>query len=154
MKPQELIVKTSEELKNFDEIKAPEWSNYAKTGSGKARPPVQKDWWYLRAASVLSKASKLGPIGVNKLKVNYGSKKRRGHKPAHFYRASGNIIRKILQQLEKAGLLSKASKGVYKGRIITPKGISLLSKISQNGHRRNQKEEIRTAETTSSAKSR
>ena len=151
MKYQELIIKTSEELKKISEIKPPEWSSFVKTGTNKARPPVEKDWWYVRAASLLKKADKLGPIGVNKLRVKYGGRKRRGHKPEHFYRASGNIIRKILQQLEKAGLLKQDKKGVHKGRIITPKGISLLHKISQNGPRGNKKEEVGKTETTVAA---
>src|SRR3989338_3752249 len=141
MKVQEQIIKTSEELKKFNEIKPPEWTKFVKTGTSKARPPVEKDWWYIRAASILRKADKLGPIVVNKLRVKYGSKKRRGHKPAHFYKAGGSIIRKLLQQLETAGLLKQPEKGIYKGRKITPKGRSLLSKISQNGLRGNKKEE-------------
>ena len=147
MKIQEQILKTSEELKKIEEIRPPEWSKFVKTGTSKSRMPVEKDWWYLRAASILRKTDKLGPIGVNKLRVKYGSKKRRGHKPAHFYKASGNVIRKILQQLEKAGLLKQNLKGVYKGKIITPKGKSLLSKISKDGPRRDKKEEVRKTET-------
>ena len=73
---------------------------------------------------------KYGPIGVSKLRVKYGGKKRRGHKPSRFYPGSGNIIRKALQQLEKAGFLKKDEKSKYKGRSITPQGKSFLDKIS------------------------
>ncbi|MBS3149317.1 30S ribosomal protein S19e [Candidatus Woesearchaeota archaeon] len=148
MKVQEQIIKTSEELKKFEEIKAPEWAKFVKTSTNRARPPVEEDWWYIRAASILKKAERLGPIGVNKLRMKYGGKKRRGHKPARFAKASGNLLRKLLQQLEKAGLLKQQAKGTHKGRMITPKGKSLLSKISQNGHRGNKKEETRKVETT------
>lgn len=147
MKVQEQIIKTSEELKKFNEIKPPEWAKFVKTSTNKSRTPVEKDWWYIRAASILKKAERLGPIGVNKLRIKYGGKKRRGHKPARFTKASGNLLRKLLQQLEKAGLLKQQAKGTHKGRIITPKGKSLLSKISQNGHRGNKKEETRKTET-------
>ena len=66
--------------------------------------PEDQDWWYKRAASILRKIYRHGPIGTNKLKKKYGSKKNRGHKPEHFYKAAGSHIRKILQQLEKSGL--------------------------------------------------
>ena len=45
-----------------------------------------------------------GPVGVSQLRKEYGGRKRRGVRPAHFAKAGGNIIRTILQQLEQAGL--------------------------------------------------
>ena len=47
-----------------------------------------------------------------------------------FTKASGSILRKILQQLEAAGFVAKVKEGVHKGRIITPAGISLLAKAA------------------------
>jgi len=129
---QELIIKTAEELKKLDEMAPPEWSNYVKTGVQKQRPPVQADWWYMRAASMLLKIMGLGPVGVSKLRTRYGGKKRRGHKPAEFRQASGSILRKILQQLEKAGLVKQVNKSGHKGRIMAPKGFSLLNTASKN----------------------
>jgi len=126
---QELIDKAAEKLKEV--IEAPEWSKYVKTGTAKERPPSENDWWHKRAASILRKVYLRGPIGTNKLKVKYGSKKNRGHKPEKFYSASGKIIRTILQQLEKAELIKQGQKGVHKGRIITPKGKSFLDKLSK-----------------------
>ncbi len=123
---QELGEQVAEELKNYDEIKAPVWSQFVKTGTHKQRPPVQSDWWYRRTASVLIRVCRFGPIGVAKLRVKYGGKKRRGYKPAEFRKSSGNILRKILQQLESAGLIKQDTKGSHKGRVITGKGVSLL----------------------------
>ncbi len=128
--PNELIEKASEELKKNENIKPPEWAIYVKTGRHKERVPVKNDWWYTRTAAVLRTAYKYGPIGVSKLRVKYGGKKRRGHKPSRFYPGSGNIIRKALQQLEKAGFLKKDEKSKYKGRSITPQGKSFLDKIA------------------------
>lgn len=124
----ELIKKVAEELKKKDNVKKPDWAEFVKTGAGKERPPEDRDWWYLRAASVLRKVAIVGPVGVSKLRTKYGSKKNRGSKPERFYRGSGKIIRTILQQLEKEGLIKQAEKGVHKGKIITPKGVSLLDK--------------------------
>lgn len=128
--PEELIKKAAEELKKISEIKPPVWASYAKTGRHKERPPVKEDWWYTRAAAVLRCIYRVGPIGVSKLRAKYGGKRRRGYAPPHFYKGSGSIVRKVLQQLEKAGFLQQAVKGVHKGRIVTPKGKSFLDKIA------------------------
>lgn len=126
----ELIEKAAEELKKNDNIKAPEWAGFVKTGMHRERPPVRKDWWYVRVASVLRTVYRYGPIGVSKLRVKYGGRKRRGYRPPHFYPGSGNILRKVLQQLEKAGLLKKEEKSLNKGRRLTPAGKSFLDKIA------------------------
>jgi len=127
---QELIEKTAEELKKVPEIKPPVWAPFVKTGMSKERPPANNDWWYMRAASILRKVYRLGPIGISKLRDAYGGKKNRGVKKEHFYKGSGNILRKSMQQLEKAGFVKFAEKGVHKGRIVTPKGRSFLDKIA------------------------
>ena len=128
--PNELNDKLAARLKGEEAITPPEWAPFVKTGHFKARPPVKEDWWYSRAAAVFRKVSMRGPIGVAKLRVLYGGKKNRGYKPEKFGKASGNIIRKILQQLEKAELIKQDQKGVHKGRVLTPKGQSLLDKTA------------------------
>ncbi len=128
--PTELIEKTAQEMKNLKELMPPEWAAYAKTGVHKERPPVEKDWWYKRAAAVLRSVYKLGPIGTSKLRKKYGGRRRRGHKPQHTYKGSGKITRKVLQQLEAAGFLKKTEKGGNKGRVLTPKGKSFIDKIA------------------------
>lgn len=130
VEPNNLINKVAEELKKQKLVQPLDWSKFVKTGHHKARLPDNPDWWYYRAAAILRSLHKLGPIGTEKLRTKYGGKKRRGHKPEHFYKASGSIIRKILQQLEKAGLIKQAEKGVHKGRLLTPQGISFLDKIA------------------------
>ena len=143
---QELIQKAAEELKKITEIKAPAWASFVKTGMHKERPPVDSDWWYLRTASVLRAVYRLGPVGVSKLRTKYGGKKNRGVKKEHFFKGSGNILRKSLQQLEKAGFVKFAEKGVHKGRIITPKGKSFLDKIAARIHGQNPRHEANIEE--------
>ena len=126
----DLIEKVAKELKNVPEIKPPSWSVFAKTGTHKERPPARDDWWHVRCAAVLRSVRNLGPVGVQKLRTKYGGRKRRGHKTEHFYKGSGNVIRKALQQLESAGLIKHDKEGIHKGRIATPKGISLLDKAA------------------------
>ncbi len=128
--PNELIGKAAQELKKQNLVQPADWASFVKTGPSKERLPEDPDWWYLRSAAVLRSIAKLGPIGTQKLRTKYGGRKRRGHKPEHFYKASGSIIRKILQQLEKSEFIKQAQKGSHKGRILTPKGISFLDKIA------------------------
>jgi len=126
----ELIEKTAEELKKL--IDKPSWASFVKTGVHKQRPPVNDDWWYIRAASVLRKIYLLGPIGVSKLKAKYGGKKNRGVQPEKFFEGSGSIARKILQQLEAAKLIKQDVRGKHKGRVITPKGKSILYSVAKS----------------------
>jgi small subunit ribosomal protein S19e len=69
-------------------------------------------------------------VGVNRLKTRYGSKKNRGVQPEKFRKASGKMIRVILQQGEKAGLLEKFSEpGKRAGRVLTKQGKELLENL-------------------------
>ncbi len=112
---------------NVREIQPADWAGYVKTGSHVERVPQNPDWWYVRSASVLRKLYMKGPVGVSRLRKEYGGRKRRGVKPAHFAKAGGNILRSILQQLEQAGL---AQKDGTKGRVVSGKGRSLIDAMS------------------------
>ncbi|MBI4143334.1 30S ribosomal protein S19e [Candidatus Woesearchaeota archaeon] len=144
--PQELVAKAAEELKKIPEIKPPAWASFIKTGMHKERPPAKDDWWYVRTASLLRAVYRLGPVGVSKLRTKYGGKKNRGVKKEHFYKGSGSILRKSLQQLEKAGFVKFAEKGVHKGRIVTPKGKSFLDKIATQMQSPKPRQEIKAVE--------
>ncbi|MGE0792914.1 MAG: 30S ribosomal protein S19e [Candidatus Woesearchaeota archaeon] len=126
---QKLVLETAQELKGM--IKMPEWAMFVKTGSHRETMPKNADWWYIRAASILRLANKIGPIGVNKLRTKYGGRKNRGMKPDAFQEASGKVIRVILQQLQAAELIKEHTIGTRKGRITTPKGNSLLIKVAK-----------------------
>jgi len=128
--PNTLVNKTAIELKNQKLVTPTEWSKFVKTGHHKQRLPDSEDWWFHRSAAVLRSIAKLGPIGTEKLRTKYGGKKNRGHKPERFYKASGSILRKILQQLEKSELVKQEEKSIHKGRILTPKGVCFLDKIA------------------------
>lgn len=130
VEPTELINQAATELKKQHLVQPPDWSKFVKTAHFKDRTPDQEDWWYQRSAAVLRSIAKLGPVGTAKLRTKYGGKGNRGYKPERFSKASGSIIRKILQQLEKSGLLQQTAKGVHKGRVLTPKGVSFLDKIA------------------------
>ena len=111
---QSLVEKLAENI----EIEMPDWAKFVKTGVSRERQPTQENWYQLRAASVLRKVYMDGPVGTEKLRTFYGGLHRRGHKPAHFAKGGGKVIRTILQQREGAGYIAKDKKG----RKVTPKG--------------------------------
>ena len=123
--------KLVDKLSNDSKIIAPEWAKYVKTGVHKERPPMDENWWTIRAASILRKVSKHGPIGVNTLAKAYGGRQNRGYKPDIKKSASRNIIRKIMQQLEEAGFIHKNPQGKA-GKIITSKGKALLLECKED----------------------
>ncbi len=122
----DLLARLSEDLKEVKEVEPPAWSRYVKTGVHRERPPSQEDWWYIKAASLLRRLYIDGPVGVERLRRYYGGKKNRGHKPEQFRKAGGAIIRNILKQLEKAGLVET----FQQGRRLTPKGASYLDRLA------------------------
>ncbi|MCW4045753.1 MAG: 30S ribosomal protein S19e [Candidatus Bathyarchaeota archaeon] len=117
---------------NVDEVQPPAWAAVAKTGSHVEKQPQDASWWYTRSASVLRKVYVHGPIGIEKLRADYGGRKSFGTKPNHASKAGGSNIRKILQQLEQAGLIQTAG---TQGRAMSPKGRKLLQEIAQDLHK-------------------
>lgn len=126
----ELIKKAAKELESKPEFKAPVWAQFAKTGTSKQRPPMLKDWWNVRQAAILRTVYTQGPLGTNRLRVKYGGIKNMGYEPERQKKGSGSVARKILQQLEKSGLVKQEQKGNHKGRVITPAGKKFLDKIA------------------------
>lgn len=122
------IAALAEALKKVPEFEVPEWVGFVKSGVSKSRPPVQDDFWYTRAASILRQLYIKGVVGVGKLRTRYGTKKDRGGRPDHFRKASGKIIRVLLQQAEAAGLVEKVDKLQF-GRRLTQTGRDLLDSI-------------------------
>lgn len=123
-----LIIKIAEYLKReVDTINPPPWADFVKTGIHSKITPTNPDWWYVRCASILRKIYINGPIGVSRLRKAYGGKSEKSMKPGHFKRGGGAIVRKALQQLEKAGLVTILGK---RGRVVTEKGLSLVDKLS------------------------
>ena len=126
-----IVSKLSDELKDiYDKKKMnpPEWVSFVKTGNNKQRPPEDPDWWFVRCASMLRKIYIDGPVGVSRLRSYYGGTKNRGVRPSKFTKASGNILRKAMIQLEELGFVNTEGK---KGRIISNQGRSLLDKVAQ-----------------------
>lgn len=130
------------ELAKNNAISMPEWGDYVKTAVDRERPPVQTDWWYLRAAAILRKVARNGPIGVTHLAQAFGGKKDNGAMPNTPGVASRHIIRTALQQLEEAGLVEKVPKKeietddgklqLYSGRQVTAAGQSFVDNVAHS----------------------
>ena len=122
-----LISKLAEVLKTED-IPAPSWSLFVKTGAHADKPPQQSDWWHTRCASILRKIYLHGPVSVNDLRTMYGDGKRNMYYGARHHKdASGAIIRNAIHGLEKLGYVEKVEK---KGRVLSRQGMQKLDKMS------------------------
>lgn len=125
VQPRRLIEEAAAKLEEL-KLEAPKWAGSVKSGAHNERLPQEKNFFFIRAASILRQAYAHGPIGVSRLRTHYGGRKKRGVKPDEQRRAGGSLIRKAMQALEKAELLSKNKKKGKPGRVITAKGMKLL----------------------------
>ena len=123
----ELIEEIAKKLQKEEAIYLPEGNMFSRTGVDKENPPLDKNWWYVRCASILRKIYINDGMGVERLRAEYGGKRDRGSKPYKARSGSGSIVRRALQQLEKAGYVTRVR---GKGRVLTPKGRSFLDNAS------------------------
>jgi small subunit ribosomal protein S19e len=114
---------------NVDAVVPPVWASAAKTGSHVEKQPQNPNWWYVRCASLLRKVYVHGPVGLEKLKADYGGGKRKGGMPQHVSKAGGSTVRKGLQQLEAAGLVETVKPN---GRRVTKEGGKLLQEVAES----------------------
>ena len=121
-----MLRKLTDILKNED-IPAPSWTPFVKTGSHADRPPHEKDWWHIRCASILRKIYLHGPIGINDLRKEFGGGKPVGYGAAHHRDAGGAIIRNAIHGLEKLGYVEKVEKT---GRVVTKQGMQKLDRLA------------------------
>ena len=122
----------AEALKKEKFFEQPEWSFYVKSSVARARPINEEDFWFKRTASILRQIYIREIVGVERLKTRYGGRKDRGMKPKRFRKGGGKIIRLILQQAEKSGLVTKAE-GKKKGRKLTEKGKEFMEEVASKG---------------------
>ena len=121
-----LIEKLANILKNED-IPAPSWIPFVKTGAHADKPPQDREWWHTRCASILRKIYLYGPIGINDLRNDYGGGKPSGYGAAHHKDAGGAIIRNAIHGLEKLGYVEKVEK---KGRVVSKQGMQKLDRLA------------------------
>lgn len=129
--PADFIKCYAEHLKRSGKMELPKWWDIVKTAPHKELSPYDQDWYYIRAASIARKVYLRQYTGVGALKKVYGSAGRRGVHRQHHAKASGGIIRHILQQLETMQVVEKCEEGVCKGgRKISSHGQQDLDRIA------------------------
>ncbi|KAK3116854.1 Protein component of the small (40S) ribosomal subunit [Teratosphaeriaceae sp. CCFEE 6253] len=116
-------------LKRQGKLPIPGWSDTVKTSHAKELPPQSIDWFYVRAAAVARHVYMRKTVGVGRMRKVHGGTKNRGVRPSHHVDASGSVDRKVMQALEKIGVLERdEDKG---GRRITQSGQRDLDRIAQ-----------------------
>lgn len=118
---QEFITAYAQFLQRQGKLEIPGYVDLVKTSAGNELPPQESEtWFYKRAASAARHIYLRKTVGVGKLNKLYGGAINRGGRPSKHADASGSVNRKVLQSLEKLGVLE-----------VTPKG----RRISANGQR-------------------
>lgn len=110
------------------------WVDTVKTSHSNELPPQSPDWYYDRAASIARKVYLRKSVGVGRLRKIHGSTKNRGSRPSHHVHGSGSVDRKVLQALEKLGIVEQldddAEGSGRGGRRITQAGMRDLDRIA------------------------
>jgi len=117
-------------LKKSGQIHPPSNATVLKTARHKELSPIDGDWYFVRAASIARKVYLRKGTSVGQLRQVYGGKWRRGTAPPRFSLASGGILRKILQDLEKAKIVSTIEGANGGGRTITDEGQRALDSVA------------------------
>ena len=120
-----LIKKVAEKLRESG-VKKPDYVDFVKSGPSKERVPSDKDFWYVRCASILRQVYLNGPVGISRLRTRYGGRRRHWVRRHHHYRSGGSMIKDAFEVLEKLNYVKKTPKG----RIITPAGRAFMDKAS------------------------
>ena len=115
-----LLPRVAAELKTRQLVNPPAWAAFVKTGVSRQQAPTQTG--LVVPPQCLGAPEDL-PEGTRpasqRLSAEYGGRKDRGSAPYHARSGSRSILREIVQQLEKSGLL-KTNKN--RGRQVSPQG--------------------------------
>ncbi|MEK0329764.1 MAG: 30S ribosomal protein S19e [Nitrosopumilus sp.] len=125
--PSDVLIRRLATMLKNENIPAPSWIPFVKTGAHADKPPQDREWWYTRCASLMRKIYLNGPIGINELRNIYGGGRPSGYGAAHHKDASGAIIRNAIQGLEKLGYVEKIEK---KGRVVSKQGMQKLDRLA------------------------
>ncbi|XP_026192562.1 40S ribosomal protein S19-2 [Cyclospora cayetanensis] len=115
-------------LKKRGKFQVPMWVDLVKTGYGKTLAPQDPDWLYCRAAAILRHLYLRPSCGVGAFRKFFSCKTGKKCSPGHTSKASGKIIRHILQQFEAMGLVESRPDS---GRRLTKVGQKELDVIAR-----------------------
>ncbi|GAA93872.1 hypothetical protein E5Q_00519 [Mixia osmundae IAM 14324] len=144
----DFITAYSQHLKRSGKLEVPTWVDIVKTGTFKELAPYDPDWFYVRAAAVARHVYLRKHVGVGSLQKLHGGSQNRGNRPSRHRDASGglsvtseiepkadlrypagSVERKVMQGLEKIGVLEKDPRG---GRRISQDGQRDLDRIASS----------------------
>ncbi|KAF8001861.1 hypothetical protein HF325_004362, partial [Metschnikowia pulcherrima] len=115
-------------LQRQGKLEVPGYVELVKTSAGNELPPQESEtWFYKRAASAARHVYMRKNVGVGKLNKLYGGAINRGFRPHKHADASGSVNRRVVQALEKIGVLEISPKG---GRRISENGQRDLDRIA------------------------
>lgn len=115
-------------LKKRGKFVIPKWADLVKTGCGKTLAPQDPDWLFVRAAAILRHLYLRPNCGVGAFRKVFSCKTGKKCIPGHTSKASGKIIRYILQQFEAMGLVESRPDN---GRRLTKVGQKELDVIAR-----------------------
>ncbi|KAF7579654.1 putative 40S ribosomal protein [Clavispora lusitaniae] len=125
---QDFINAYAQFLQRQGKLEIPGYVELVKTSAGNELPPQEAEtWFYKRAASAARHIYLRKQVGVGKLNKLYGGAINRGFRPHKHADASGSVNRRVLQALEKIGVLEISPKG---GRRISENGQRDLDRIA------------------------
>jgi small subunit ribosomal protein S19e len=130
-------------LKKTNWLKIPEWVDIVKTAHFRELCPADPDWFYIRTASIARRIYLRGGTGIGALRKVYGGANKRGPAPNHFERGSGKIIRYIVQELRRIGVVEDVVvEGKIRGRKISREGRKDLDSIAKRAIKGDKKPKI------------
>lgn len=125
---QQFIDTYAQFLQRQGKLEIPGYVELVKTSAGNELPPQDAEgWFYKRSASIARHIYLHKDIGVGRLNKHYGNSINRGFKPSHHKDASGSVNRRVLQALEKVGVVEQGKNG---GRRISDNGRRDLDRIA------------------------
>mmetsp|Transcript_18461 Transcript_18461/g.51795 ORF Transcript_18461/g.51795 Transcript_18461/m.51795 type:complete len:151 (+) Transcript_18461:147-599(+) len=108
-------------LKSNDKLQLPTWVDVVKTAHAKELPPMDEDWYFVRAAAICRRLYSRPDIGIGRFTTLFGTKLRRGQRKERQSKAAAGLIRHICKALEEVGILEKSA-SVKGGRKLTASG--------------------------------
>lgn len=125
---QSFIQAYANHLKKRGKFQVPKWADLVKTGCGKSLAPMDPDWLFIRAAAMLRHLYLRPNCGIGAFRKVFSCKASKKCIPGHTSKASGKIIRYILQQFEAMGLVVSHADN---GRRLTKVGQKELDVIAR-----------------------
>eukprot|EP01100_Stratorugosa_tubuloviscum_P002889 TRINITY_DN168_c1_g2_i1.p1 TRINITY_DN168_c1_g2~~TRINITY_DN168_c1_g2_i1.p1 ORF type:complete len:237 (+),score=144.90 TRINITY_DN168_c1_g2_i1:237-947(+) len=122
-------------LKKSGQITLPKWHDIVKTATYKELPPLNPDWYFIRAAAIARQIYIKGRKGIGALRKTFGGRKIRGTQPSHHGLGAGGIIRSCLKVLHKKQIIQNdKTRG---GRRLTDTGRRSMDRIAARVMSRN-----------------